>query len=73
MGGLIKGRDRDAVSIMKVTGAGYMVSLNEVLRRRSTREVKFYMMGIRSMPMWQIPLALKCVRCLAPEHGKCDR
>lgn len=66
-------RDRVAREIMAVTGQSYTTALHEKRRRAELGETKAYLVAVRATPEWREGQPRRCVRCLAPEHGKCDR
>lgn len=68
----MSGDERNARKVMKVTGALYEPSMDEVRRRIRLGELRAYMMSVTSIPVWEPGKPIRCVRCLAPEHGKCE-
>lgn len=66
-------RDKLAREIMAATGQRYRAALNERRRRGQVGETSAYMVAVRALPAWSEGQPKRCVRCLAPEHGACDR
>jgi hypothetical protein len=65
-------RDKHAVEVMKATGCRYTTALVEVRRRYKLRQLGAYMTMVRATPAANAGEE-RCVRCLAPIHGRCDR
>lgn len=61
------GRDRDAVAVMRLTGAKYMTALVEVRRRRLRGEIRAYMemVAAHGDPGPDDDRPPRCVTCLA--------
>ena len=67
------GRDKGAREIQAATGQRYTTALREYRRRWNLGEAKAFLLAVRATPPWAEGQPLRCVRCLAPAHGACDR